>query len=595
MNLSRLTLLQKIWLSTSVALTVLFGATGFILQRHALETTSRSLEEEVKASFQAYESVWRVRAEMLGSVASILSSTPNVRSAFGTRNEAAIRDTAGELWLKISDSLKETAFFLVADVNGATITSLDNTTPASVPLFWPVVRSVRERFPRQVSGFFVHEGQLFQLVLTPVYSDAAAGPELVNVLVAGYTVNHLVAQRLKELTGGSDFLFFAGERVFASTLNDRATAALLEAMRGNGDAALLSDGVSEYAPLRRELIDMQGRPVGRLAIFRSFEGARARISELRRDVVLVWLGAMTLGLLFTYSLARRIVQPIETLDRAAGEVARQNYDFRLPVRSQDEFGRLAATFNTMCGSIRAARDELIRQERISTIGRLASSIVHDLRNPLGAIYGGAEMLVDTELPPPQVKRLAANIYQASRRIQELLQDLVNVSRGRSKESEICRLKEIVQAALENMQAEVRERAVAVAVEVSEEIELKAERARMERVFMNLIGNSLEAMPGGGAISVTARLENGCALVEVRDTGPGVSREIRGRLFQPFVSYGKKNGLGLGLALSRQTVLDHGGDMWAAEDSGSGACFVLRLPAAPAEETSERENSGVAAL
>ena len=81
--------------------------------------------------------------------------------------------------------------------------------------------------------------------------------------------------------------------------------------------------------------------------------------------------------------------------------------------------------------IRQAREDLIRQERISTIGRLSGSIVHDLRNPLAAIYGGAEMLVDAELPPAHVKRLAGNIYRASRRIQELLQDLLNVSRGKA--------------------------------------------------------------------------------------------------------------------------------------------------------------------
>jgi nitrogen fixation/metabolism regulation signal transduction histidine kinase len=115
-------------------------------------------------------------------------------------------------------------------------------------------------------------------------------------------------------------------------------------------------------------------------------------------------------------LARRIVEPLKELDRAAAEVARQNYEHRVKVVSQDELGRLARTFNAMCASIQQARQELIRQERISTIGRLSSSIVHDLRNPLAAVYGGSEMLVDAELTPAQVKRLAANIYRASRRI-----------------------------------------------------------------------------------------------------------------------------------------------------------------------------------
>src|SRR5204863_8533051 len=144
------------------------------------------------------------------------------------------------------------------------------------------------------------------------------------------------------------------------------------------------------------------------------------------------------------------VEPVEQLDRAAAEVARQNYAILLPVGGEDELGRLARTFTAMCASIRQAREDLIRQERISTIGRLSGSIVHDLRNPLAAIYGGAEMLVDADLPPAHVKRLAANIYRASRRIQELLQDLLNVSRGKSQPAEMCRLREVASAACDSL-------------------------------------------------------------------------------------------------------------------------------------------------
>lgn len=98
---------------------------------------------------------------------------------------------------------------------------------------------------------------------------------------------------------------------------------------------------------------------------------------------------------------------------------------------------------------------------------------------------------------------------------------------------------------------------------------------MERVFVNLFSNSLDAMPDGGHIEIVARREGSVVLVEVGDTGPGISSEVRASLFQPFHS-GKRNGLGLGLALSRQTVLDHGGDMWADGDGASGAHFCLRL-------------------
>jgi signal transduction histidine kinase len=104
---------------------------------------------------------------------------------------------------------------------------------------------------------------------------------------------------------------------------------------------------------------------------------------------------------------------------------------------------------------------------------------------------------------------------------------------------------------------------------------------MERVFLNLIANALEAMPHGGEIRIGARQRDNGVLIEVEDTGPGIPRAIQDRLFEPFVTAGKDDGLGLGLALSRQTVLDHGGDMWI--EPAAGAHFAIRLPLKRDEE------------
>src|SRR5581483_5334448 len=196
---------------------------------------------------------------------------------------------------------------------------------------------------------------------------------------------------------------------------------------------------------------------------------------------------------------------------------------------------------------------------------------------------GAEMLVDSELSPAQVKRLGGNIYRASRRIQELLQDLLNVSRGKTVRPEICRLREVAAAACESLASAAEAQSVTIDVDIPENLELPLERSRVERVFSNLVGNALEAMPEGGRVGISARVQSGSAVVEVRDTGPGIAPEIRARIFDPFVSSGKRNGLGLGLALSRQTVLDHGGDMWVAPEPGPGACFCFRLPMATGEK------------
>ena len=169
-------------------------------------------------------------------------------------------------------------------------------------------------------------------------------------------------------------------------------------------------------------------------------------------------------------------------------------------------------------------------------------------------------------------------------IQSMLQELVDVSRGRIQAPENCRLSELVGAAVDAQTAMAAQHGVQITATVDAGIELPAEPARMERVFLNLINNAIEAMPQGGRIDISAERSlsaNGqshSVLVRVDDTGPGIPPEVRGRLFQPFVT-SARNGLGLGLALSRQTVLDHGGDLWVEDPDATagGARFRLRLP------------------
>ena len=585
---SRLSLLWKILLSTSIALTLLFGLIGAIVQNTASRALETSVEQEVQASFQAYDSLWRSRVELLASVSLVMSKMSDVRAAFGTGDAATIRDTASDLWKDISS---QKAVFLVTDPQGRVIASLGgmglgNLGAAGIPAdqTLPVVRQAAAAFPRQSSGFMMAGQELYQIAVTPVYVQAGTGLGLLNVLVAGYVVDRDVARSLRDSTGGSDFCFFANGQVVASTLDPGTIAGVEAAAAVPGKLQRISAGGMPYTMLSTTLTGIDGRPLGELRILRSFENARQNIARLSRNIVLIWLCAVLLGLLLTYGLARRILEPVNALDRGAAEVARGNYDYRVRagangMSSVDELGRLAEAFDAMCAAIQESRRELIRQERITTIGRLSTSLVHDLRNPLAAIYGGAEMLMDGDLSSAQVERLAGNIYRSSRRMQQLLQELVDTGRGRSTSVEMCRLSEVVAAAYEVFAMAADAQSVSVRIDVPENIELPLERARMERVFVNLIDNALGAMPGGGCLEIVAAADAQSILVRVEDTGPGVAPQLRAELFQPFITAGKKNGVGLGLAFSHQTVLDHGGDLWIDSAPGPGARFFIRLPLA----------------
>jgi signal transduction histidine kinase len=215
------------------------------------------------------------------------------------------------------------------------------------------------------------------------------------------------------------------------------------------------------------------------------------------------------------------------------------------------------------------------QEAISTIGWLSASILHDLRNPLATICAGAELLMDLDSPSTQVRRLAANMCQAAGRMRQLLADLPSITRDNVSTAEICDIREVIAAASEAALAAKEYQSVQILLDVPDGIDLPLVRSHIERVFFNLIANAFEAMPGGGTVRIGARKTGTSVLVELEDTGPGIPACIYDRLFEPFVTSGKEDGLGLELALARQTVRNYGGDMWT--EPAAGARFVIRLP------------------
>jgi signal transduction histidine kinase len=572
MPAGRQSLAWRILLSTSIAITLLFAVTGWAVQDYAARVSQNSLEAEVKISLRAYEALWAGRVNDLASISLLMSSMSDVRAAFMTHDSATIRDTAGQLWSQVS---AQDANFLVLDPAGTVIASLGGEIPdlAGTDV---LLKSAMARFPAQSSAYLAWNKRLYYVVLTPVYVQTASEQALLNVLLVAFAINDKLAVEMKNSTDGTDFAFLSGKEVVASTLPLVGANELIAGEQSQGGAKRLQIGGTDSLVLKTPLTGPDRAVAGTLYIIRSFAGPTQVIMELRRNIALIWGWAMLAAILLTYFLMKRILRPVEKLDRAAEEVIRKNYGYRVPVETRDELGRLAQTFNAMCDSIQNARDELIRHERIATIGRLSTSIVHDLRNPLAAIYGGAEMLVDAELSPDHSRRLASNIYRASRRIQELLQELVDVSRSNARPLEMCKLSEIVNGAIEPVTNTAEAQNVTVDLNVPADIHIMADHDRLGRVFVNLIDNALDAMPEGGALRISCSVEASSAIVHIEDTGRGISDEAWQTLFQPFSSVGKKNGLGLGLALARQTMLDHGGELWADRSMTRGARFHLRL-------------------
>ena len=582
--------LMKLLLLTSATLTVIFVCTGYFLEKNISARATQGLEQEVTASFQAYEALWREHTENLQKISSVISRMADVRAAFMTNDRATIQDTAGELWAHISSG---NALLAVADGNGKVIATLGKHSPFRTQENLMFVRSDVKVFPEQRAGFLQEQDRLFQVVVTPVYVDVTGGKGLLDVLVTGFELDQKFMHSLKLASGGSDLIFTLRGRSLASTMEDKATmhelGRLCSTHGASQRATRFEAGGIAYLALKRILPSIVPGDNGELCIVRSLATEQQALHELRQTILGLWLAGLVAAILCTYGVAQRIMGPVAMLDRAASEIAKGNYHIRINEKGNDELGRLANSFNTMCASLESARTELIRHERLTSVARLATFVVHDLRNPLASIYAGAEMLMDNDLPERQVKRLARNMYQASRGVMEILQELLSAARNEPHELELCSLHDIAMTAWNGFASRMEAKGIQLESSVPGSLELTLDRVPMERVFHNLFENAVEAMAGGGKITLWTEIIEDDLYLHILDTGRGIPPELHPSLFQPFATKGKTGGMGLGLALSRQTVMAHGGDLRADFECGSGSHFVMRLPLLSSEERLRAQN------
>lgn len=238
--------------------------------------------------------------------------------------------------------------------------------------------------------------------------------------------------------------------------------------------------------------------------------------------------------------------------------------------------------------LQAAQAELLRKERLSTLGRVAAMIVHDLKNPMGGLMGYAQLLkaLAGELSPEEIREYAGIIIREMQRLSRMTEEIVEFSRGMETRLNLRLLtpRDLVAAAVPVIESEFRSAGAAFAWDgVDASVTLPADSDKMERVFINLAVNALHAMALPGRVEISSFCEEGWVVFSVKDTGKGVPEEIRESLFEPFVS--KKEGrssLGIGLSVSRWVVEAHGGAIWVESTGPEGTEFRLRLPLAGPE-------------
>ena len=225
--------------------------------------------------------------------------------------------------------------------------------------------------------------------------------------------------------------------------------------------------------------------------------------------------------------------------------------------------------------------EVVQAERLAAVGRFARSIVHDLKNPLNIISLNSEMFSKPDASPQIRATAQSRIQRQVGRINDLVTDILQFTQGDLGPTRVpVNYARFIEQMIEELRPEVELKSVTLALgNPPPEIIVNLDAKLLRRVIVNLVHNAVDVLPDNGSITFQFSQEAGKVRTEIKDNGPGIAPEIVGRLFQPFATYGKAHGSGLGLSICKKIIEDHGGHISAQNDPAGGAVFAFTLPVA----------------
>jgi signal transduction histidine kinase len=364
------------------------------------------------------------------------------------------------------------------------------------------------------------------------------------------------------------------------------------------DSVVLEDRRFVYAaPLTAD----SGEVIGAIVVSRVTDDVRADLARTRWRLIAVVVALVAVTLAAGVLLGTAYVtRPLATVLDGINHVRAGDFRSPVPLAHHDEIGALVDQFNAMVDTLAEARQRIdhetearLRLERglqdidkMVTIGQLSAGLAHEIGSPLQVLSARASTLA-TRSADPETRRQAEILVEQTARITRIVEQLLSFGRRRPPVIAPRDLARPVRTVLELLDGEARRRGVALELTVDDgDHTIEADEDQLQQIVLNLVRNALAATPSGGRITVRIEAATELAVVRwvrliVRDTGPGIPPELQDRLFEPFfTTRASEGGTGLGLAVVRAIVIDHGGTITASSERG--AEFIVSFPARPVE-------------
>jgi len=311
------------------------------------------------------------------------------------------------------------------------------------------------------------------------------------------------------------------------------------------------------------------------------------IEAWRRYLVFSIITAMIPNLLLVLLIVRSVSRPLHRIAVAAVKVTNGEYGTQVDLRkSNDEIGVLADSFNNMSRKlasdieqIKEMNEHLLRTDRLAAMGTLSAGVAHEVNNPLASISSLIQMLQKNGSSNGETVETLTLISEQIERISRVTKDLTDFARVRPAARRLVNANEVLDAALRLASFRATSERVEIVKEFQDDLpDISADPDQLQQVFLNLFLNSFDAMPEGGRLDIATRTGDGIVIVEVTDSGSGITKADAKRIFDPFFTTKPTGtGTGLGLAVCYGVVTTHGGTIELSRSGPDGSTFVVKLP------------------
>jgi signal transduction histidine kinase len=569
--------LRTRFLLSMLLITAGLTTTSLLLVRRSIQRNVRQgIVINLRNSVNTFENFQHERETMLTRSAELLADLPITRAIMANSDPVTIQDASGDVWRIAGNDL-----FVLVDRSGKVV-ALHTKTPGFT------LEAAEKYFQQSLreddsSHWWFGAHHLYQAFVQPIYRGSRTEGTLVGFLIIGHEIDDRLAREVSKVAA-SQVAFSYGNEVVATTLTPAQ-------MQGSGVRDLIAGsaqgephdvevGDEHFLATSLELSGQQTTPV-RLSVLGSYDQAAKFLDQLNRLLLLLGLAAVLVGSGLVFFLSHTFTRPLGNL--VAGVRALERGDFHHPVdpRGGDEVAELTHAFDRMRASLLKSQRDLLESEQLATIGRMASSISHDLRHSLAAIVANSEFLCESHLTSVQREELYQEVQSGANLMTDLIDSLLEFARTRESLNpsygNVC---DAVKRAVQAVRLHPRHHGTSIEIHCNSLCSGWFDPHKLERALYNLVLNACEAAPPlGGQVDVTVGESAGSVSIAISDNGPGVAESIRDKLFHPFVSHGKQNGTGLGLAVVQKIVQDHGGEIFLERTLDGRTVFRIVLPGA----------------